>query len=99
MDTSVHPFSNLISDDDKARVTDGLTLRYFKANVPEVAEKREYPIVDSDGLNVIEDTLRSDPAQRKSVSVIVLADELKGFMITESPAGRMMTTAFKKEEV
>ena len=49
----------------------------------------------------MEDTLRSDPAQLKSESVIPVADVLSDFetIISRARAVRRTTTDFKKEEV
>ena len=44
-------------------------------------EKREYPIEDSDGVNAMEDTLRSHPSEVKREGVNE-ADELNGLVTT-----------------
>ena len=53
-------------------------------------EKREYLIEDSDGVNVMEDTVRSDPVELKRKEVNE-ADEENGLVTAASPAGLMLT--------
>ena len=64
---------------------DGVTLTDARVSVPEEAEKREYPIEDSDGLNVMEDTVRLDPAQMKRESLSE-DDELNDLVTAASPS-------------
>ena len=64
MDTS-HPLSTLMRGEDRVSVVEGVSVSDVRVSVPDEAEKREYPIEDSDGLNAMEDTVRLDPAQMK----------------------------------
>ena len=86
MDTSL-PLSTLMrGEDERVSVVDGLTLSDVRRSIPDEAEKREYPIDESDGVNVMEETLRSHPPQMKRESVNE-DDELNGLVTTLSPSG------------
>ena len=90
MDTSL-PLSTLIrAEDERVSVVDGLTLTDVRLSIPDEAEKREYPIDESDGVNVMEDTLRSHPPHRKREPVNE-DDELNGLVTTLSPSWWMLT--------
>ena len=78
--------SNMISGLDTLSTIECARVTCFRLSFPEVTEKREYPIEDSDGLNAIEDTVRLDPAQRKRESVKE-GDELNGLVTASSAAG------------
>ena len=82
MDTS-HPLSTLMRGEDRVSVVEGVSVSDVRVSVPDEAEKREYPIEDSDGLNAMEDTVRLDPAQMKRESLSE-DDELNG-LITSLP--------------
>ena len=90
MDTSL-PLSTLIrGEDERVSVVGGVTLTDVRLSIPDEAEKREYPIDESDGMNLMEDTVRLDPAQMKRESVNE-DDELNGLVTTLSPSGWMLT--------
>ena len=80
------PFCVCMSGEERVSVVDGLTLNDVRLSIPDEAEKREYPIDESDGVNVMEDTLRSHPPQMKRESVNE-DDELNGLVTTLSPSG------------
>ena len=77
--------SNRITGLDTLITLNDVTLTNSSVSVPEETEKREYPIEDSDGLNVMEDTVRLDPAQMKRESVKE-DDELNDFVTAASPS-------------
>ena len=86
MDTSL-PLSTLIrAEEERVSVVDGVTLTDLRLSIPDEAEKREYPIEDSDGLNAMEDTLRLDPAQMKRESLSE-DDGLNDLVTTLPPSG------------
>ena len=86
MDTSL-PLSTLIrGEDERVSVVEDLTVIDVRVSIPDEAEKREYPIDESDGMNLMEDTVRLDPAQMKRESVNE-DDELNGLVTTLSPSG------------
>ena len=80
---ALHPLSIRMIGDE--RVSADLRL-----SVPFHTEKREYPIEEFDGLNVIEDTLTSDPAMMKRESVM-LSFDMNGLVTIPSPSGLMLT--------
>ena len=69
---------------------DWVTLSDVRVSIPDDAEKREYPINESDGVNVMEDTLRSHPIHMNRESVNE-DDELNGLVTTLSPSGLIFT--------
>ena len=69
---------------------EGVSVMEMSDNLPDVAEKREYPIGDSDGLNAMEEIVRVDPEQMKRESVNE-DDELNGLVTSLSPSGWMLT--------
>ena len=89
MVTSLDP-SNRITGLDTLTKLGGVKLNNTSVSVPDEAEKREYPIEDSDGLNAMEDTVRLDPAQMKRESVKE-DEEVKGLVTTVSPSGLILT--------
>ena len=82
--------SNLMSGLDTVSRFEGVRVTFVRLSFPDVTEKREYPSEDSDGVNAMEDSLRSDPAQMKRKSVNE-TDELKGLATTVSPSGLILT--------
>ena len=97
MDTSL-PLSTLMrAEDERVSVVDGLTLTDLRVSIPDEAEKREYPIDESDGVNVMEDTLRSHPPQMKRESVNE-DDELNVFVRVVSLLGIMRIVPSVKVE-
>ena len=90
MDTSL-PLSTLMrGEDERVSVVEDVTVIDVRVSIPDEAEKREYPIDESDGVNVMEDTLRSHPPQMNRESVNE-DDELNGLVTTLSPSGWMLT--------
>ena len=85
MDTSLDA-SNIITDLDTFTPLNDVTLTNSSVNVPLDTEKREYPIEESEGVNVMEETVREDPPQMKRESVNE-DDELNGLVTTLSPSG------------
>ena len=89
MDTSLDA-SNIITDLDTFTPLNDVTLTNSSVNVPLDTEKREYPIEESEGVNVMEETVREDPPQMKRESVNE-DDELNGLVTTLAPSGLMLT--------
>ena len=87
---ALHPLSIRMIGDERVSVVDGLTLTDVRLSIPDEAEKREYPIDEYDGVNVMEDTLRSHPPQMNRESVNE-DDELNGLVTTLSPSGSILT--------
>ena len=86
MDTSL-PLSTLMrGEDERVSVVDGVTVTDVRVSIPDEAEKREYPIDESDGVNVMEEIVRVAPEQMKRESVKE-DDELNGLVTTLSPSG------------
>ena len=86
MDTSL-PLSTLIrGEDERVSVVEDVTVIDVRVSIPDEAEKREYPIDESDGANVMEDTVRSHPPHMNRESVNE-DDELNGLVTTLSPSG------------
>ena len=71
---------------DTVITLNAVTLTNSSVSVPEETEKREYPIEDSDGLNAMEDTLRSDPELMKRES-IKDAEDVNGLVTTVESYG------------
>ena len=87
---ALHPLSIRMIGDERVSVVDGVTLTDLRVSVPFHTEKREYPIEEFDGLNVIEDTLTSHPAMMKRESVM-LSFDMNGLVTIPSPSGLMLT--------
>ena len=85
METSLDA-SNTITGLTIVNTEECVKLTDVSASVALETEKREYPIEESEGVNVMEDTLRSDPAQVKRESVKE-DGELNGLVTTLSPSG------------
>ena len=78
--------SSLMTGLDTLSTVEGVRVTAVRLSFPEVTEKREYPIEESDGVNAMEDTLRSDPVQMKRESVSG-DDEMNGLVTILSPSG------------
>ena len=96
MDTSLDA-SNAITGLEILTTLDGVKLTDTNVSIPEVAEKTEYPIEEFDGLNLIEDTVRSDPVELKR-NTLNESDEENGFVTTASPSGLMFTVPLVNAE-
>ena len=91
METSLDESKTIIGL-DRVTTLNGDKLTDTSVSVPDGAEKREYPIEDSDGLNAMEDTFNSDPVQMKRESLNDEVDELNSLVSTDSPSGLMLIT-------
>ena len=60
----------------------------MRLSFPEEIEKREYAIEESDGVNAMEDTLRSDPVELKRKE-LKEAEEENGLVTITPPSGLM----------
>ena len=90
MDTSLPP-SIRINGDERMSGVDGVTLTDVRVSIPDEAEKREYRTDESDGVNVMEDTLRSHPPHMNREFVASSNDELNCLVTTLSPSGLIFT--------
>ena len=71
---------------DRVSRCEGVRVTDVRVSIPDEAEKREYPIGDSDGLNVMEEIVRVAPEQMKRESVKE-SEGLNGFVTVPSPSG------------
>ena len=89
MDT-LHALSIRMREVERVSAVAGVTLTDLRLSVPFKIEKREYPIEEFDGLNVIEDTLTSHPAMMKRETVM-LSFDMNGLVTIPSSSGLMIT--------
>ena len=89
MDTSL-PLCTRMLGEERVSVVEDVTVTDVRVSIPDEAEKREYAMEESDGVNVMEDTLRSHPPHMNRQSLNE-DDELNGLVTTLSPSAWMLT--------
>ena len=87
--TSVDP-PKTITELDTVTISAEAMVMDVRVSDPLDTAKREYPIEESDGVNAMEDILRSDPVELKRKEVNE-AEEENGLVTIPSPSGLMFT--------